>query len=220
LNAGAGRTRHRMAEVERLCHQALALPSGQRAAYLASACTDSTIRSEVESLLAGEADAGDLFATTAPLDPVEPAEDWGTAGAYEIQEKLGEGGMGIVFRARQSAPVVREAALKIVHPDLASRQLIARFMVERRALALMDHPNIARVLDAGETSRGLPYLAMELVNGRTIDTRIPHAPALELAEPPAPELSIPLSRRACAFPPERPSSCASARLPPPQHRPS
>jgi tetratricopeptide (TPR) repeat protein len=76
--------------------------------------------------------------------------------------------MGIVFRARQTAPVIRDVALKIVRPGMASRQVVARFLMERQTLAIMDHPNIARVLDAGETSRGLPYFVMELVTGRTI----------------------------------------------------
>jgi serine/threonine protein kinase len=95
-------------------------------------------------------------------------EDYGTTGPYELQEKLGEGGMGVVFRAHQAEPVVRDVALKIIHPALASRQLVGRFLIERQALAIMDHPNIARVLDAGRTSRGLPYLVMELVSGRNL----------------------------------------------------
>ncbi len=162
----------RMAELERHCLEALALPWEQRAAYLDSACSDEAMRCEVESLLAEQGDARILFRTASsdcPLDHTELGlEDVGTAGVYEIQEKLGEGGMGVVFRARQSSPVARDVALKIIHPEIASKQLVSRFLAERQALAMMDHPNIARVLDAGETSIGLPYLAMELVLGRTI----------------------------------------------------
>ena len=152
----------KLAELERICLEALTLPPAERSAYLAFACKDDSVRREVESLLSAEGDARNLFPTQSPPDLDGAPEDYGTAGAYEIQEKLGEGGMGIVFRARQSAPVVRDVALKVVRPGMASRQLVARFLMERQALAIMDHPNIARVLDAGETSRGLPYFVMEL----------------------------------------------------------
>jgi tetratricopeptide (TPR) repeat protein len=158
----------KLAELERICLEALTLPPAERSAYLALACKDDSVRREVESLLSAEGDSRNFFPTQAPQDLGGGPEDYGTAGAYEIQEKLGEGGMGIVFRARQSAPVVRDVALKVVRPGMASRQLVARFLMERQALAIMDHPNIARVLDAGETSRGLPYFVMELVAGRTI----------------------------------------------------
>jgi serine/threonine protein kinase len=157
-----------VAELERICLEALSLRPEDRPAYLEFACRNESVRREVESLLAAETEAGRLFATHAPPCPEESPLDYGTTGVYEIQEKLGEGGMGVVFRARQSAPVVREVALKIIRPGMASRQLVARFLMERQALAMMEHPNIARVLDAGETSRGLPYLVMELVTGRTI----------------------------------------------------
>jgi serine/threonine protein kinase/Tol biopolymer transport system component len=161
----------RVSELERLCLEALALPREQRAAYLDSACSDDAMRCEVESLLAEESDAAAMFRTASGHRLDEPQFDLkeiGTAGVYEIQEKLGEGGMGMVFRARQTSPVTRDVALKIIHPEMASKQLVSRFLVERQALAMMDHPNIARVLDAGETSTGLPYLAMELVVGRAI----------------------------------------------------
>jgi len=157
-----------LAEVERICLEALALPVEKRAEDLACACRDVATRREVESLLAAESDARNLFPTCAPRETEDTFEDYGTTGVYEIQEKLGEGGMGMVFRARQTAPVARDVALKIVRPGMESRQLVVRFLMERQALAIMDHPNIARVLDAGETSRGLPYLVMELVAGRTV----------------------------------------------------
>ena len=121
-------------------------------------------------MLAQESDAGMMFQTAGDgLDEtLLDLKEVGTVGVYEIQEKLGEGGMGMVFRARQTSPVTRDIALKIVHPEMASKQLVSRFLVERQALAMMDHPNIARVLDAGETSTGLPYFAMELVGGHAI----------------------------------------------------
>jgi hypothetical protein len=163
MNAGGGLT-----EIERVCLEALALPPGERARYLDAACPDESMRRESESLLAAQSRAEKFFEGEPPENLVEPFEDYGSTGPFEIQEKLGEGGMGVVFRARQSEPVVRDVALKIIRPALASRQLVGRFLIERQALAIMDHPNIARVLDAGQTSRGLPYLVMELVTGQNL----------------------------------------------------
>lgn len=86
-------------------------------------------------------------------------------GPYELLEPLGEGGFGVVFRARQQEPIRREVALKVIKPGMGSRDVLARFEAERQALALMDHPNIASVLDAGTTENGQPYFVMELVRG-------------------------------------------------------
>jgi serine/threonine protein kinase/tetratricopeptide (TPR) repeat protein len=89
----------------------------------------------------------------------------GVIGPYKLIELIGEGGMGVVYRARQLQPLRRDVALKIIKPGMDSRQVILRFESERQALALMDHPNIAHVLDAGTTERGLPYFVMELMDG-------------------------------------------------------
>ena len=86
-------------------------------------------------------------------------------GPYKLLEQIGEGGFGIVFMAEQQQPVRRKVALKVLKPGMDTRQVIARFEAERQALALMDHPNIARVLDGGETASGGPYFVMELVKG-------------------------------------------------------
>ena len=86
-------------------------------------------------------------------------------GPYQLMRPLGEGGMGVVYYARQTQPIRRDVALKIIMPGMDSRQVIARFESERQALALMDHPNIARVFDAGATTAGRPYFVMELVEG-------------------------------------------------------
>ncbi len=91
-----------------------------------------------------------------------------TIGPYKLRELLGEGGMGSVFVAEQEKPVRRKVALKIIKPGMGSREVISRFESERQALALMNHPNIARVLDAGTTDGGLPYFVMELVKGTPI----------------------------------------------------
>jgi hypothetical protein len=158
LNAGG------LTELERICLEALALPCAERAHFLNSACTSEAMRREAESLLDAATRADRVFE-----DDLQPDEEnFGTTGPYEIQEKLGEGGMGVVFRARQSEPVIRDVALKIIRPGFASRQLVGRFLIERQAQAIMDHPNIARVLDAGRTSLGLPYFVMELVTGKNL----------------------------------------------------
>src|ERR1041384_3706856 len=86
-------------------------------------------------------------------------------GPYKIFEQIGEGGMGVVYLAEQEAPLRRRVALKVIKPGMDSRQVLARFEAERQALALMDHPNIARVLDAGATGNGRPFFVMELVKG-------------------------------------------------------
>ena len=88
-----------------------------------------------------------------------------TIGAYKLLQQIGEGGMGVVYLAEQKEPVKRRVALKIIKPGMDTRQVIARFEAERQALAMMNHPNIAKVLDAGETATGRPYFVMELVDG-------------------------------------------------------
>src|SRR5262249_35958970 len=99
-----------------------------------------------------------------PAEPTASCEAPGTLiGRYKLLEQLGEGGMGTVFLAEQTQPVQREVALKVIKPGLDSRQVVARFGDERQALALMDHPHIARVFDGGATDSGRPYFVMELV---------------------------------------------------------
>ena len=145
---------------------------GERAAYLKEACGgDAALIAEIEELLAAAEKAGSFMhgpATsaypTSAMDGV--AESPGMViGPYKLLQKVGEGGMGVVFMAEQTRPVTRMVALKIIKPGMDSRQVIARFEAERQALALMDHPNIARVLDAGATESGRPYFVMELVKG-------------------------------------------------------
>src|SRR5262249_24487305 len=110
---------------------------------------------------------------TGPFTPA-PGEESGPAageepghllGPYKLVQQLGEGGMGTVWMAEQNEPVRRLVALKVIKPGMDSQQVLARFEAERQALALMDHPNIARVFDAGRTDTGRPYFVMELVKG-------------------------------------------------------
>jgi serine/threonine protein kinase len=89
-------------------------------------------------------------------------------GNYKILQAIGEGGFGAVFMAEQEAPVQRKVALKVIKPGMDTKEVIARFEAERQALAMMDHPNIARVLDAGATESGRPYFVMDLVKGEPV----------------------------------------------------
>src|SRR5262249_25756399 len=101
-------------------------------------------------------------------DPPPGPEDGGPAGRvgpYKLVQLIGEGGMGTVWMAQQHEPVKRLVALKVIKPGMDTRQVVARFEAERQALALMDHPNIARVLDGGTTVAGRPYFVMDLVKG-------------------------------------------------------
>src|SRR5688572_32259662 len=104
----------------------------------------------------------DIEAELARLKPEEAGE---RIGNYKLLEQIGEGGFGMVWVAEQEKPMRRRVALKIIKLGMDTRAVIARFEQERQALAMMDHPNIARVLDAGTTSSGRPYFAMELVRG-------------------------------------------------------
>jgi len=160
---------------ESLFDAALALPPEQRAAYLDQECgPDAALRQRVAALLKayGQSD-GFLEGQPAAAGPsgtrvavVPPAENPGDViGRYKIREKLGEGGCGVVYVAEQTEPVRRRVALKVIKLGMDTRTVIARFEAERQALAMMDHPNIARVLDAGTTAAGRPYFVMELVRG-------------------------------------------------------
>jgi serine/threonine protein kinase/Tfp pilus assembly protein PilF len=150
----------------------LATPE-ERAAYLDAVCgQDPQLRADVEELLAHDNAAGSFLDRPVRPDPRATAEEPsvregpGTViGPYKLVEQIGEGGMGTVWLAQQTAPVKRLVALKLIKAGMDSRQVIARFEAERQALALMDHVHIARVLDAGTTSAGRPYFVMDLVKG-------------------------------------------------------
>ncbi len=104
-------------------------------------------------------------AETRPLHAPDEAVGTVIAGRYKLLETLGQGGMGAVFMAQQTEPIRRLVALKLIKPGMDSRQILARFEAERQALALMDHPNIAKVLDAGASGSGRPFIVMELLKG-------------------------------------------------------
>ncbi|HUU98855.1 MAG TPA: tetratricopeptide repeat protein [Phycisphaerae bacterium] len=144
----------------------------ERAAFLAGACDDEPVlRASVEELLRAHDRAGSFLDAPA-VDPnatlasAPASESPGTKiGRYKILQEIGEGGFGSVYLAEQEEPVRRKVALKIIKLGMDTKQVIARFEAERQALALMDHPNIAKVLDAGATETGRPYFVMELVKG-------------------------------------------------------
>jgi serine/threonine protein kinase len=147
--------------------------SAERQAFLDEACgNDAALRARVEKLLAADAHARGIlergpepaFTHTQRPDAKLSAEGL-FAGRFKLRQKLGEGGMGEVWVADQTEPVQRRVALKVVRPGLGSTHLLARFDQERQALALMDHPNIAKVLDAGVDDIGRPYFVMELIKG-------------------------------------------------------
>ncbi len=171
--------------------EALEHPAGpERAAYLDGACRDNaTLRHQVESLLQAHDEAGGFLESpattpadappageeapeddgdpTASVHPPELAEGPGTKiGPYKLLQKIGEGGMGAVFMAEQEKPVRRKVALKVIKAGMDTGQVIARFEAERQALAIMDHPNIARVLDVGRHGNRPPLLRDGAGQGR------------------------------------------------------
>jgi serine/threonine protein kinase len=145
---------------------ALELEPAARAAYLDSACeSHPELRSEVELLLAADKDKSFLYATTLGMPAADEEPPALTIGPYQLIRKLGVGGMGQVWLAEQIEPVRRRVALKLIKAGLYDDTVAQRFLSERQSLAMMEHPAIARVFDAGATSAGQPYLAMEYVEG-------------------------------------------------------
>jgi eukaryotic-like serine/threonine-protein kinase len=156
-------------------NQAKMLRAGEeRAHFLAEACgADANLRAEVDELLCAHDQATGFLNVTAEMSPeleaefarLKPEETGDHIGLYKLREKIGEGGFGTVWVAEQELPVRRRVALKILKAGMDTMEVIARFEQERQALAMMDHPNIATVFDAGATQYGRPFFVMELVRG-------------------------------------------------------
>ncbi len=163
-----------------LFDHALERPTEERGAYLDRECAgDAALRAQVETLLVAHREAG-AFLAAPTVDHAAGGEERGAViDRYKLLEKIGEGGFGEVWRAQQTEPVRRRVALKVIKRGMDTKQVVARFEAERQALALMDHPNIATVLDGGATPRGRPYFVMELVSGLPI-TEFCDAEGLEL----------------------------------------
>src|SRR6266508_3725868 len=145
----------------------------ERATFLTQACgADSNLRSRVEALVRDADEAQAFFGAEDNLPGMVAApltEGPGTViGRYKLLEKIGEGGMWVVYMAEQREPVIRKVALKIIKLGMDTRQVVARFEAERQALALMDHPNIAKIHDGGATDTDRPYFVMDLVQGLPI----------------------------------------------------
>ena len=165
--------------------EALELPTNERARYLSKACReDRELRARVASLLEAHDRAGTFLQEPPDRSPADsgvpdqeepnggssplasPSETCGDrVGRYKLLQQIGEGGCGIVYMAEQEEPIRRRVALKVIKLGMDTKQVIARFEAERQALAMMDHPNIAKVFDAGATETGRPYFVMELVRG-------------------------------------------------------
>ncbi|RYD40448.1 MAG: serine/threonine protein kinase, partial [Verrucomicrobiaceae bacterium] len=168
-----------MPSIEKLLFTAASgfVEPGDRQAFLEFACQGDPVRlGQLQELLAIQQDAEEFFElhpeVTSQGDTSGPGESEAGLGAsigpYRLIERLGSGGCGVVYLAEQQVPVKRRVALKIIRLGMDTDSVLARFNLERQALALMDHPNIARVLDAGVTASGLPYFVMELVDGERI----------------------------------------------------
>ncbi len=153
--------------------EAIQLPAEKRAAYLEHTCGDDReLHQRVEALLQSGERVGDFLelspnrqamgTTMGLFHGLKPGD---RIGRYKLLQQIGEGGCGVVFMAEQEEPVRRQVALKIIKPGMDTKSVIARFEAERQALALMDHPNIAKVFDAGATDSGRPYFVMELIRG-------------------------------------------------------
>jgi eukaryotic-like serine/threonine-protein kinase len=155
--------------VKKLFDVAVDLDPAERDRYLSQACGgDTSLRGEVESLLSAYGHADGLSQPMLGAAPPEVAEPPETIGAYRLIRKLGEGGMGQVWLAEQGEPLRRRVALKLIRSGLYDEALLRRFQHERQSLALMEHPAIAKVFDAGTTAQGQPYLVMEYVPGEPI----------------------------------------------------
>src|ERR1017187_3387839 len=162
---------------ERIFADALAIPLGNRQRYLDEACQgDDDLRRRIEALVRAYESAGGFMAEPPPAGPADPVRAASSPpvvteaagdliGRYKLLQRLGEGGCGVVWMAEQEEPVRRRVALKIIKLGMDTKEVIARFEAERQALAMMDHPNIAKILDAGATETGRPFFVMELVRG-------------------------------------------------------
>jgi serine/threonine protein kinase len=164
-----------MVRQEAIFDAAVGLPAEARASYLTRVCGENTaLRQRVEALLQAHTEARSFLEPPIPAKATEPTivisaplieKPGDVIGRYKIREKIGDGGCGAVYVAEQAEPVRRRVALKIIKLGMDTRSVIARFEAERQALAMMDHPNIAKVLDAGTTETGRPFFVMELVRG-------------------------------------------------------
>jgi serine/threonine protein kinase/tetratricopeptide (TPR) repeat protein len=169
-------TGDRFQRCEELFHSARQLDGQAREAFLREACAgDQTLLADVERLLAADDRAGDFIVSPAVAPPsawADAAESWAgrRVGPYNVVREIGRGGMGAVYLAERADGQYRQrVALKLIKRGMDTEQVLARFRAERQILASLDHPNIARLVDGGSTTEGLPYLVMEYIDGQPID---------------------------------------------------
>jgi serine/threonine protein kinase/Tfp pilus assembly protein PilF len=156
-------------KIKEIVGAALDREPSERSAFLDGACSnDDALRAEVDSLLSAHAQASGLSESALATQFVDPAQVSRSFGPYQLLQKLGEGGMGQVWLVEQSTPVRRKVALKLIKTDMYDDSVLRRFQSERQSLAIMDHPTIAKVFDAGATPDGQPYFVMEYVPGVAI----------------------------------------------------
>ena len=154
----------RQARLEEILLAACERPPQERQAFLAEACEgDDELRRELEARLTHHEEEGRDATLTGSVTLESTTASGERILNYQLRQKIGEGGMGEVWEAEQLAPVRRRVALKVIKAGMDTKEVVARFESERQALALMSHPNIARVFDAGATALGKPYFAMECV---------------------------------------------------------
>jgi serine/threonine protein kinase len=167
----------RWERTKQILEEALRLAPEPRQAYLDAACgQDAELRAEVESLVASYDEAGSQFLEAAAPELLELASSTEppsprinkSIGHYRLVKEIGRGGMGQVWLAEQTAPVRRQVALKLIKAGMYDDEAVKRFQLERQSLAIMDHPSIAKVFDAGATPEGQPYFVMEYVPGAPI----------------------------------------------------
>ena len=156
-------------KVKEIVGSALERPAAERRAYLNQVCPhDSELRAEVESLISAYPDSDTLFEGFWPKSSKDAETQGRVIGPYRLLKEIGIGGMGQVWLAEQTEPIHRQVALKLIRASMYDSATVQRFKAERQSLAIMDHPAIAKVFDAGTTAAGEPYLVMEYVDGRSI----------------------------------------------------
>ena len=155
-------------QLQEIFGAARSMAAHDRTEFLDKACAgDAELRREVDSLLAAHDQAGRFLQPTVALSTSNAlvGKSGDRIGRYKLLEQIGEGGFGVVWMAEQEEPVRRRVALKIIKLGMDTREVVARFEAERQALAMMEHPNIAKVFDGGATDTGRPFFVMELVRG-------------------------------------------------------
>ena len=169
-------TPERLRQVRDVFEAALEHPPELRAAFLDDACDpDGELRGEVQKLLDAHEQSGGVLDQPLLVEPRVPKMEGRRIGPYEIVRELGRGGMGTVYLALRADDVFRkQVAIKVVRPEVGGAEVVRRFRQEREILAALDHPNIARLLDGGETEDGLLYVVMEYVDGQPVVTYCDH----------------------------------------------